>query len=125
MTMILDAGALIGLDRGDAAMWARWAEAVRASEDMTTHGGVLGQVWRGGPRQALLARALPAVGVIDLGDRLGRKAGELLGATGSADVVDAALVLLASDGDTIYTSDTDDITMLALARGIDVDIVKV
>ncbi len=125
MTMILDSGALIGLDRGDPAMWARWAEAVLRSDEMTTHGGVLGQVWRGGARQALLARALPAVGVIDLGDRLGRQAGELLGATGSADVVDAALVVIASHGDTIYTSDATDIEMLASARGVDVDIVRV
>jgi hypothetical protein len=35
----------------------------------------------------------------------GRDAGKLLGLTRRRDVVDAALVLLAEDGDTIVTSD--------------------
>lgn len=63
--------------------------------------------------------------VVDLGEDLGRDAGALLAASGSADVVDAALVILAADGDTIYTSDIADIELLAVTRNVDVDIVRV
>ena len=91
-----------------------------------THGGVLGQVWRGGSRrQASLARLLPGVRVTPLDDALGRRAGVLLGRARRADVIDAALVLLAVDGDTILTSDPRDLRPLAEHAGLRVDIVPV
>lgn len=90
-----------------------------------THGGVIGQAWRGGPRQARLARALPGLDVIDLGEELGRAAGELMRVAGTDVVVDAALVALAVDGDLIYTSDVDDLEHLAAARGVEVHLVRV
>jgi len=40
------------------------------------------------------------------------------------DVIDAALVLLASDGDHIVTSDPDDIEPLARASGRHVDLIR-
>jgi hypothetical protein len=40
-------------------------------------------------------------------------------------VIDAALVLLADDGDVILTSDPDDIEPLAVAANLDVEIVAV
>jgi hypothetical protein len=40
-----------------------------------------------------------------------------------ADVIDAALVLLASDGDRVITSDPDDLAPLARAADLDVEIV--
>ena len=49
----------------------------------------------------------------------------LLGATGAADVVDAALVMLAADGDMIYTSDPEDIARLAAERDLHVEVVRV
>ena len=52
-------------------------------------------------------------------------AGELLGVTRTHDVIDAAVVLLASDGDRIATSDPDDLELLALAAGLEVEIVPV
>lgn len=118
MTMILDAGALIALERNDRAMWRRFKTSLLAASVPVTHGGIVGQVWRGtGPRQAMLARALQAVDVRPLTGRLGRDAGQLLGRSRSRDVLDAALVLLAEDGDDIVTSDPDDIIPLAkLAR---------
>ncbi len=69
--------------------------------------GVAGQVWRGGPRQARLAQALDGVDVQPLDDDLGRAAGVLLGRARQSDVIDAAVVLLANDGDEIVTSDSD------------------
>jgi hypothetical protein len=60
-----------------------------------------------------------------LDDALGRRAGTLLGRTGTADVIDAALVLLAADGDMILTSDTDDLEPLATAADLHVDLLAV
>ena len=126
MRLVFDTGALIALERGDTALWRRWAGALRAEgAPPVTHGGVIGQAWRGGPRQALLARALPGLQVVALDATLGRRAGEILRAAGTADVVDAALVALAVDGDVIYTSDVDDIAHLARTRGVAIDIVRV
>jgi hypothetical protein len=124
--LVLDAGALLALERNDRAMWRRFKGAQIAGSIAVTHGGVLGQVWRGrGPRQALLAKALESVDVRGLDASLGRATGELLAATGGADVVDAALVLLGEDGDHILTSDSGDIEPLAEAAGCHVEIIPV
>lgn len=126
MRLILDAGALIALDRNDRAMWRRLKSAQIAGEVPCSHGGVIGQVWRGrGPRQARLVQALAGVDVRPLDLALGRAAGELLAAARRSDVVDAALVLLAGDGDEILTSDPDDIERLAGASGRHLDVIRV
>ena len=124
MTTILDAGALIALDRNDRSMWVRLKGLHRAGERPVTHGGVVGQVWRGGPRQARLATALAGMEVTSLDEHLGRAAGELLGATRMSDVVDAALVVLAADGDEIVTLDRDDLETLAASAGRHVELIR-
>lgn len=126
MTLVLDTGALIALERNDRAMWRRIKAAHLAGEVPITHGGVVGQVWRGrGPREALLALALEGIDVVALDRALGREAGALLCAARRSDVVDAAVVLLASDGDQIATSDVDDLEALAVASGLFVELVGV
>ncbi len=124
MKLVLDTGALLALARDDRAMWRRLKGALVAEADLVTHGGVVGQAWRGrGPREALLARALRAVEVRPLDDALGRRAGRLLAASRTRDVIDAAIVILADDGDQILTSDPMDIELLAQALGNHVEIV--
>ena len=124
--MVLDSGALIALERADRPMWRRLKAALRAGVVPVTHGGIVGQVWRGrGARQARLALALASVDVKPLDDALGRSAGALLAVARRQDVVDAALVLLAHDGDRIVTSDPDDIAELAAATGRHVEVVVV
>ncbi|MEA2299658.1 MAG: hypothetical protein QOD61_2428 [Solirubrobacteraceae bacterium] len=125
MTIVLDAGALIAVERADREVIAILKAERRAGRVPTTHGGVVGQVWRGGARQALLARLLDAVEVVALDDALGRRAGALLGRCGNADVIDAALVLLAADGDLIVTSDTGDLDALATAAGTHLELIHV
>ena len=120
---MLDAGALVALDRDERAMWVRLKAAQLARDVPVTHAGVIGQVWRGGPRQARLAKALAGVDVRPLDERLGRQAGELLAATGHTDVFDAVVALLASDGDEIVTSDRDDLEQLAAALGRHVELI--
>ncbi len=55
---------------------------------------------------------------------LGRSAGELLGKTGSSDVIDAAVVLLATDGDEIVTLDHHDFENLVVAGGRPVELIR-
>ena len=124
MTLVLDAGALIALDRNERAMWIRLKALHEAGELPVTHGGVVGQVWRGGPRQARLAAALAGTDVRAVGDHLGRAAGELLAETRTSDVIDGALALVAVDGDEIVTLDRDDFEVLVAATGRHVELIR-
>jgi hypothetical protein len=126
MSVVLDAGALIAVEAYDREVLALLKEELSAGRTPVTHGGIVGQVWRGtGGRQARLARLLRAVRIEPLDDALGRRAGTLLSRSGTADVIDAALVLLAVDGDMILTSDTDDLEPLATAADLHVDLLAV
>jgi hypothetical protein len=126
MTLVLDSGALIALEKNDRAMWRRLKSSLLAGEAPVCHGGVVGQAWRGGgSRQALLAKALAGVDVRALDDSLGRAAGELLARADASDVIDAALVLLAHDGDDVVTSDLEDLEPLAAQAGLHVELVRV
>ena len=126
MSLVLDAGALVAIERSDRDVVALLKRELLAGRAPLTHGGVVGQVWRGGAgRQANLARLLRGVEVRPLDDALGRRAGELLGRAGEVDVIDAALALLAVDGDVILTSDPGDIAVLVAAAGTHADIVQV
>jgi hypothetical protein len=114
--LILDAGALVGVDRNDRAVLARLAAAQRNGLELRTSPMVVAQVWRDRQgRQANLARLLQSVDVRPVRDQDGREAGALLGQTGTADPIDATVVLLANPGDRILTSDPDDLTPLAEA----------
>lgn len=126
MSIVFDAGAFMAVERGDRDLVALVKRERQLGRSPLTHGGVVGQVWRGGHgRQAVLARLLPGVEVAPLDDHSGRRAGVLLGAVGSADVLDAAVVLLAADDDEIYTSDIDDLRALAAAAGLQVNLIPV
>jgi hypothetical protein len=124
VSLVLDSGALVALERDERQMWARLKAAQLDGEVPLTHAGALGQVWRGGPRQARLAQALAGIQVRPLDEPLGRAAGQLLGAAGLADVIDAAVVLLAVDGDDIVTTDLDDLEQLAAASGRHVELIR-
>ena len=78
-----------------------------------------------GARQARLAQALRAVDVLPLDRELGSATGLLLGDARTHDVVDAALVVISRAGDTILTSDPDDLERLVAASGVDVTVVPV
>jgi len=125
MSLILDAGALIAIEREERTITRLMQQEVEARRAPITHGGVVGQVWRGGGRQARLARFLTTLLVVPLDEELGRSAGALLARTRTTDVVDAAVVLLARDGDWILTSDPDDLNPLVEAAGLHVDVIAV
>jgi hypothetical protein len=54
-----------------------------------------------------------------------RRAGALLSRAGTSDVIDAALALLAEDGDEIITSDPKDLTVLIGHMPVDVELFPV
>jgi hypothetical protein len=68
---------------------------------------------------------LASVAIRGLDDALGRAAGVLLATVRKEDVIDAAVVLLAADGDRIVTSDPDDIESLADAAEKYVEVIAV
>ena len=126
MRLILDAGALVAVERAHRDVVALIKRELTAGRTPLTHGGVVGQVWRGGlGRQAPLARLLPGLEVAGLDELLGRRAGVLMGRARSSDVVDAALVVLAMDGDSVLTSDVQDLERLVEAADLHVDLVPV
>jgi hypothetical protein len=114
--LVLDAGALVAVDRGDRAMAARLRVAQRSGISLRSNGAVVAQVWRDpAGRQVELARLLRAVDVKPVDERLGRDAGVLLNRAGVRDAVDATVVAMASAGDRIVTSDPGDIRALVAA----------
>lgn len=126
MSLLLDAGAFLAVERGDRDIVALVKRERLAQRSPLSHGGVVAQIWRGGSgSQAEIARMLGGVDVRGLDEELGKKAGVLLGLSGGDDAVDAALVCLASDGDDILTSDPGDLRALAEAAGVHVDLVPV
>lgn len=122
--LLLDAGALVAIDKGDRKLRAMLQVAQQMDLPVRTGAPVVAQVWRGG-RQANLARILAGVDVRPLDRNAGRRTGELLGATQTSDVVDAHLALLAMPGDQILTSGPDDIRRLIEERGVEVRIVRI
>jgi hypothetical protein len=116
--LILDAGALVALDRDDRAIAARLHAAQHHGLELRSNAMVIAQVWRDRHgRQVNLARLLRAVDVRTVTQHDGRNAGVLQAAAGTADPIDATVVLLAAPGDRILTSDPSDLTRLAEAAG--------
>ena len=124
MSLLLDAGAFLAVERGDRDVVALIKRERLANRSPLSHGGVVAQIWRGGSgRQAEVARLLRGADVRALDEELGKKAGVLLARSGATDAVDAALVCLATDGDDVLTSDPGDLRSLAEAAGVHVDLV--
>jgi hypothetical protein len=124
--IVLDAGALVALDRNDRAMWADITSAGLARVTVVVPTAALAQVWRGSPQQARLARALHGCDIASFDD-LSKASGELCGTARTSDVVDASVALTASRGRAthIYTSDVGDIKhLLSTLRALHVKVVR-
>lgn len=115
MTLVLDAGALIAVERAQRSTLAVLEAARRRERKVVVPAGVVAQAWRGGPRQASLARFLGARGVaVEVLTEAGaRAAGVVCGLAGTADVVDASVVVTARrHGATVLSSDRADLEAL-------------
>jgi len=122
---ILDAGALIAIERRDRRIEAMLRVLHEQRVPLWTSAAVVAQVWRNGRKQALLARILPGVGVRALAPGDDTRIGELLAVTGTDDVIDGHVALLTDDTDRIMTSDPGDLARLIAARGVDAEIITV
>ena len=116
--LILDAGALIAVDRGDPAMAATLRAAELHGMELRTNAMVVAQVWRDGRgRQAGMAQLLGAVDVRWVRPEDGRAAGILQAKARTSDAIDATVALLAVPGDRIVTSDPNDLRRLSEVAG--------
>ena len=125
MTVVLDAGALVAVDRRDRGILTTLRLLERDGVPVRTSAGALAQVWRGGPRQANLARVVRGLDVAALDENESTRVGELLAAARTEDVVDAHIALLVETGGTVLTSDGSDIALLLGARKVQATVVRV
>jgi predicted nucleic acid-binding protein len=110
--VVLDAGALIALERGTASVRGYVLLADRGLVALSTSSAVIAQVFRGGPRQTRLARLLSSdlVTELALGPDAARRIGVSAVAASSRDVVDGHVAMLALELNAIVlTSDPTDI----------------
>ena len=125
VALVLDSGALVAIERRSFSVRRMLDEAPRRPTAVLTSAAVVAQVWRNGPRQAILARMLRGFDIHPLDTAAGRRIGELLAVNRSNDVVDAHVALLVRDGDLVLTSDPSDIRRLLGSRGIAASIIEV
>lgn len=91
------------------------ARALHHGDALLVPAGVVGHVWRDGAGQARLVRLLgsPVCEVVALDDTAARAAGQLCGASGTSDVIDASVAVLARQyAVRVVTSDPEDIRRL-------------
>ncbi len=118
MKAVLDAGALVAVDRRDRMIGAQLRVLQHQGTPIRVSSAVVGQVWRDGRKQANLARVLTGVGIEALGKDDGRRIGEQLALAASTDVDDAHVALMAANTDLILTGDPSDIRQRLQARGV-------
>ncbi|WP_426571890.1 PIN domain-containing protein [Aquihabitans sp. McL0605] len=117
--VVVDCGALIAFERGDRSIRA----LLREADHLIIPAGVVAQVWRGGARQARIARLLQAQNatIEPLDAVTARVIGVLCAHTGTSDVVDASVALAGQLHDAVVvTSDPD--ALRALAPGLDLQV---
>jgi hypothetical protein len=125
VSLVLDAGALLAIDRRDRHVGAMLRVAQQERIAVRTSPAAVAQVWRHGARQAQLARVLAGVAAPPLDLDTGKRLGALLGAAGSSDVVDAHVASLARAGDRVLTSDPEDLRDLLHVLSVKADVVRV
>lgn len=115
--LVLDAGALIAVDRADR----RVIRLLELADDVHVPAGALAQAWRNPARQVRLTRVVNAraVTIHPLDAMLAKAAGQLCAAARTSDVVDASVVLVARivDGVTV-TNDPEDLRRLDPGAGL-------
>lgn len=116
--LIFDSGALIALERGDRDVADIMDVAAAREIESVTSSACVAQIWREPARQARLVRSLAGFIERPLDEEHARRCGLLLAQAGTDDITDAAVATLADDGDTIITSDPQDIVRLLKVAGI-------
>ena len=114
-----DTGALVAAERNDRRMWALHAGFLAEEVEPVVPAPVLAGAWRGGARQASLARLLALCVVEAMTEDQAREVGILAGKARHDDVVDVTVVEgAARRGDGIVTSNKADIGKIAEAAQV-------
>jgi predicted nucleic acid-binding protein len=114
---LYDAGALIAIDNNDRRMWARHSLALDEGRDIYIPAVVISQAWRNARRQVRLGKFMASCSVEPVGLEVAKAAGILCGKAKTAGTVDATVVVMAATlGAIVWTSDPDDIHALADAQ---------
>ena len=113
--VVLDAGALIAIEKGDRKVLALCRIATLDGASVIIPAGVVAQVWRDGARQAHVARLVGAAGttVEPLDLEVATLAGACCARAETTDVIDATVVIAARQHRaTVLSSDQDDLVRL-------------
>jgi len=125
-SFVYDAAVLVSADRNERRAWAEHKARLEVGTIPLVPAPVVAQVSRS-PRQAQLRRFLAGCRIVPLGEREAHEAGHLLGLARTADVVDAAvaLVALGNKPAVILTGDVSDMKRLLASAGREIAVVPV
>lgn len=113
MSIVYDAGVLAAAERDDRSVWADHRIRLEVGAVPTTTAPVVAQVSRSA-RQVQLRRFLRGCEIAAFSPQQADEVGELLGKAGASDVVDAHVVVIAATtGSPVLTSDPDDLRRLS------------
>jgi hypothetical protein len=114
-----DTGALIAGDRNDRRMWALHVGFIAEEVAPLVPAPVVAEAWRGGSRQASLARMLAGCQIEEMTADQARRVGELAGRAVHDDIVDVAVVEGAArrEDEVILTSNESHIRKIIKATG--------
>lgn len=120
-----DTGALIAAERNDRILWALHRRALERGIRPVVPAGVLGQAWGGGP-QPQLSRMLRGCRIEVLDEPRSRAAGAACARSKTSDVTDAAVTIgAAGRGDLVVTSDPKDLSRIAMAMDVRLDLIRI
>ncbi|MCY4369015.1 MAG: twitching motility protein PilT [bacterium] len=131
MTLVLDTGALIQVDRGNRHILSMIETALNRGERVHVPAGVIGQAWRDPSRRARLSRALRRCDEVDLTGSRARASGQLCGEAGTSDVIDASVAVAVAEASrrdphvSLLTSDLHDLNALLAAVRVGARVVDV
>ncbi|MFB9298642.1 hypothetical protein [Kibdelosporangium philippinense] len=123
----MDAGALIHVEANPRGrVYGACRDALDAGTPALLPTVVLAQVWRASTRQAPVAMLRRMCRSVPFTEDVAEAVGRMLALAGTADVVDAAVVIAAiSHGCAVLTSDPSDLGKLANAAGVQIPLVVV
>ena len=125
MSFVYDAGVLIAADRNERAIWGEHRARLELGVVPVTTAPVVAQVSRS-TRQVQLRRFLRGCAIVPLAADQAHQVGALLARAARTDVVDAHLIVVAaSTGAVVLSSDPNDLTRLADALDVHVPIVAI
>lgn len=120
--IVYDTGALLAAERRNPDFIALHDELTSARIRPLVPVVVLAQAWRGGP-QHQISRVLKGCDILPDDERAGRAAGVACAASGTADVVDAIVIVTAVRHQAaIVTSDPGGLSQIASSIGVKIQL---